>query len=180
MHSIQKEQLNIASYLLQYPEAQWLDELAAERDWLEARFAEPGAASIRRLIDHLLQTPLLSSQEAYSATFDLRAATCLNLSYHRYGDAKERGEELARFAAAYQASGFEPALSELPDYLPMLLELAAHSPNGEGQDMLREYASSLALLSERLEAEESPYAGLFEVLSEMMQPAHSGKGGCHG
>lgn len=181
MHSIQKEQLNIVSYLLQYPELQWLNELAAERDRLEASFAEPGCSSVRRVIDYLLQTPLLSSQEAYTATFDLRAATCLNLTYHRYGDSKERGEELARFAAAYQASGFEPALSELPDYLPMLLELAAHSPNGEGQEMLREYVPSLAVLSERLEAESSPYAGLFEVVTAVLQPAaDSGKGACHG
>jgi nitrate reductase delta subunit len=181
MHSIHKEQLNIVSYLLQYPEPQWLNELAAERDMLEACFAEPACSVIRRVIDYLIETPLLSSQEAYSATFDLQAATCLNLSYHRYGDAKERGEELARFAAAYQASGFEPALSELPDYLPMLLELAAHSPGGEGQDMLREYASSLALLSERLEAEKSPYAGLFQVLTALLQPeTDQERGVCHG
>jgi nitrate reductase assembly molybdenum cofactor insertion protein NarJ len=47
--------------------------------------------------------------------------------------------------------------------------------------MLREYASSLALLSERLEAEKSPYAGLFQVLTALLQPETDQETGvCHG
>ena len=176
-----KEQLKMLACLLQYPEPQWLAELAENRDRIEASFSGSDSVSIRRLIDHLLSAPLLSSQEAYAAAFDLNAATCLNLSYHRFGDAKERGAQLARFAAAYQERGFEPVIPELPDYLPMVLELIAHSPDQECQWMLLEYSPSLNLLAERLHTMHSRYADLFKILSRMLQSsADQAKGGLHG
>ncbi len=159
------------AFLLQYPEAEWIAELAGCRERMERSFSGSDAAAIRRLNHELLSAPLLSSQEAFAAAFDLDASTCLNLTFHQYGETKERGPELARFADAYHACGFEPGISELPDYLPMVLELIAHSPDGEGQWMLQEHSQSLALLAERLREAGSPYAALFKILSGMLEPA---------
>ena len=61
-----------------------------------------------------------------SRSFDLSRKHALYLSYWTDGDTRRRGEVLARFKAAYRASGFlVDTRGELPDYLPMVLEFAA-------------------------------------------------------
>ena len=166
-----KAKLKSLSFLLQYPDQTLVQELKNCRCEIEALFEGSEQEMVRELIRHLLQTPVLALQETFSAAFDLNPATCLNLTYHRYGDEKERGAALARYAQAYEDAGFSAVQPELPDYLPMLLELVAQDEEAALEWMLAENRHAITALAEGLAAGKNPYAGLFQVLSRMLPAA---------
>ncbi|HYR03125.1 MAG TPA: nitrate reductase molybdenum cofactor assembly chaperone, partial [Syntrophobacteria bacterium] len=86
--------LKVVSLLLQYPEAGWLDSLVS-LEGAASEIADPDSKALcNDFLNHLRNTPLLRLQENYSATFDLRPSTSLDLGYHRWGDGKERGGAL--------------------------------------------------------------------------------------
>ena len=148
-----------------------IEELSAFREQLETAFEGAALARIRQTIDYLLQTPVLALQERYSAGFDLNPSTCLNLTYHHYGDDKQRGAELARFAESYETCGFDPVRSELPDYLPMVVELLSESRDDTCWWMITQYREALAQLAERLGEAENPYSGVLQILAETAESA---------
>jgi nitrate reductase delta subunit len=158
------------SALLRYPD----DTLIRDLPLLEAAAAAlPDAIGgpLRPLISHLAGSPLLSLQAAYVATFDLRRRNCLYLSYYLNGDTRRRGEALWRFQEVYRKAGFRPAGSELPDYLPMLLELAASGGEAAADGLLSEHRRGIRLLLSALEASQSPYAGAIRALEAVLPPA---------
>ena len=65
----------------------------------------------------------------------------------------------------YRAAGFEPATTELPDHLPVLLEFLSTRPFAEAQDTLGHAAPILVVLSGRLQRRDSGYAAAFAALS---------------
>jgi len=161
----------VVSALLRYPD----EALIADLPLLEAAagaLPEPIGSPLHPLICHLASGPLLSLQVAYVATFDLRRRNCLYLSYYLNGDTRLRGVALWRFQQAYRRAGFRPARSELPDYLPMLLELAA-SDGGEATAaaLLSAHRQGIRMLASALEASRSPYAGAIRALEAVLPPS---------
>lgn len=159
--------LKLLSLLLQYPDPKLTADLAGLGE-LAGELPEACLEQIhRRFLPYLQSSPLLSIQQAYTQTFDLNPATCLYLTYHRWGDGKERGRDLARLRRSYQDAGYEDACGELPDYLPMVLEFASVSPGDTGFALLREFSSEIEQLHAHLQESRSPYAGLLGLLAEV-------------
>lgn len=147
----------VASWCLSYPDG----ELVARVPLLRSAVAEQGVASFEDFLDHLERTPLHELEREYVDVFDLSRRHALYLSYWTDGDTRRRGEVLARFKAAYRASGFLVDTSgELPDYLPMVLEFAAVADPEAGEALLREYRPSLELLRLGLAEDKTAYARL--------------------
>jgi nitrate reductase delta subunit len=145
----------LASVLLQYPTTALLDGL----DVVEAevtRLPRPGAAPLRRFLGWLRAAPPAEVAEHYVETFDLRRRCALYLTYYRHGDTRKRGMAMLAFTAAYRAAGLELASSELPDYLPLVLDFAALDPRGV--ELLRSHRPELELLLRGLRDAPSPYA----------------------
>ena len=67
----------------------------------------------------------------------------------------------------YRTGGFEPATSELPDHLPVLLEFLSTCPVAEVQDTLADAAHILEALNTRLDRRESPYGAVFAALLQL-------------
>lgn len=160
------------SALLRYPDEQLardLPLLQAAAGMLPAHAGRP----LLRLIAHLASQPLLSLQAEYVATFDQRRRCCLYLSYYKDGDTRRRGAALWRFRDTYRQAGFRPVGSELPDYLPMLLELAASGGDGEATaaGLMNEHREGIRMLHSALEARQSPYAGAVQALEAVLPPA---------
>lgn len=150
----------VASWCLDYPDAA----LAERLPQLGAALAEqPPSDAVTRLsalVDHLAGRPLADLQRDYVDVFDLSRERALHLSYWTDGDTRRRGEVLARFKAAYRASGFVVDLrGELPDHLPTVLEFAAVADPAAGVALLQEYRASLELLRFALLDLGTPYAG---------------------
>jgi len=156
----------LASVLLQYPTMALFDGAGELR---AAASAAPRAT--QRPFGIFLEWLSRSSPDTvarhYVDTFDLRRRCALYLSYYRYGDTRKRGMAMLEFTAAYRAAGFElggfePVGSELPDYLPLVLDFAALHPRGE--KLLRAHRAELELLLRALRDAESPYASVVEAV----------------
>jgi len=146
-----------ASLLLSYPD----EELVARVPLVRSALAEQRVHDLDAFLDHVERTRLRELEREYVDVFDLSRRHALYLSYWTDGDTRRRGEVLARFKAAYRASGFLVDTSgELPDYLPMVLEFAAIADPEAGEALLREYRPSLELLRIGLVEDETPYAAV--------------------
>ena len=139
------------SVLLQYPDAELLeaaDELPA---WMR-------------------ELPLRELQAVYVQTFDFDRRASLHLTYHTYGDRRQRGLELVRLKRRYADAGLPLEGGELPDFLPVLLEFAALVP-GDGEALLNELRAPLELVRSRLHQTESPFAELLDsVVAALPKP----------
>jgi nitrate reductase delta subunit len=152
----------VLSFLLQYPEAESLEFL---EDLHIAAQAIPDNARRQPVTDflaHLQGSPLIRLQEDYTATFDLSPPTSLNLTYHRWGEGKERGSALARLVDLYARAGYEIGDGELPDYLPLVLEFLSVCSPESARKIMAEYLVPVSTLASRLGESGSPYAGIVQ------------------
>lgn len=156
--------LKLLSACLAYPDAA----VVASLPELESAAAGVGDAPARgRLLDFLSQLrtqPLLALQEHYTAVFDLNPSASLNLTYHLMGDREDRGRALAELIEVYRQAGFEPALNDLPDFLPLLIEFLAAAPQAETHALVRRCLSAVPALAARLRQSGSLYAVPLELL----------------
>ena len=148
----------LLSVLLRYPDRQLLE----AREELAA--AAAGNAPLERFVAYLAASTQGELERTYVETFDLRRRSGLYLSYYVHGDTRKRGMALLRLKRLYTAAGLELTTGELPDHLPLLLELAALAPAGAGETLLREFRPALELLRASLRDADSPYADVLDAL----------------
>ncbi|HEX5192622.1 MAG TPA: nitrate reductase molybdenum cofactor assembly chaperone [Solirubrobacteraceae bacterium] len=152
----------LCSLLLCYPD----DELVDARGELAQACADadpPDAArALARFCEWWAAEDPLSLQQHYVETFDLHKRCSLYLSFYDEGDRRARGSALLRLKRLYRAAGLPLEGSELPDYLPVMLEFAAAAPGNRGEIVLREHRAGLELLRAALHRRKSPYAGVLD------------------
>jgi len=153
----------LVSLLLQYPGEELWDSIPLVREVLDELPHTQTVEAVEGFLDYLSATPLIRLQEQYTAIFDMDPDGCLNLTYHRCGDDKGRGSAMAELHALYRSAGFEPLTSELPDYLPLILEFLALCPEEAAPAICAQYGSEIERLGSRLKAFRSPYGALFDV-----------------
>lgn len=156
----------LLSALLQYPD----DDLLAARPRIAAAVAALPASPARRSLERFLTVftadDPVAAQQRYVDTFDLQKRSSLYLTYFRYGDTRRRGLSLLRLKRLYRAAGLVLEGSELPDYLPVMLEFAAMAPEGAGRGLLGEHRADLELLRLHLQERGNPYAHLLEAICD--------------
>jgi nitrate reductase molybdenum cofactor assembly chaperone NarJ/NarW len=148
----------ICSLLLRYPDAELLrmrPELAAAVDDLPP---SPAREALERFLGWWEATDPLVAEQHYVETIDLHKRSGLYLTFYGEGDKRERGSALLRLKQMYRSAGLPLEGSELPDYLPVMLEFAAVAPDGRGEIVLREHRAALELVQLSLRGHESPYA----------------------
>jgi len=161
-------QVKLISCLLHYPDESLLGLLPAFKEVLK----EIENASVRNKYDQILsyfeQTPLIQLQEQYTETFDISPSNCMNLTYHRWGDTEKRGPALVHLEEVYLKTGFERISSELPDFLPLVLEFTSERPDVACSEIIPIYGEVVVTLAERLGRAGHPYAILFEQLIDIL------------
>ena len=155
MHS---QQYKALSALLSYPQA----ELIAALPEISAALADQPA--LTPLFNYLTTHDLIALQENYVATFDRNPSHSLHLFEHIHGEDRARGQAMVDLIDEYRRHGFEPAASELPDYLPLLLEFLAQIEADAAADMLGEAVHVIAYVGNKLSVGHSPYAPIFALL----------------
>ena len=88
--------------------------------------------------------------EHYVEVFDRRRRCCLYLTYYTVGDTRHRGAALLAFKQALAAAGYEMAADELPDYLPVVLELSARSGDEVASALLSSHREGIEVLRSAL------------------------------
>ena len=154
--------LKLISILLQYPNkevksADWKEELkkVTKSDLSEY---------LNKFDDFFRQTPLNKLQETYVHTFDFDEKNNLYLSYSKQGDKKERGQVLAELKQIYEFAGFEIDSTELPDYLPLLLEFVSYSDKQIRTNLLGRFRNDIEKIEQILTQNENPYSNLLKAL----------------
>jgi nitrate reductase delta subunit len=154
----------LLSVLLRYPD----DEVIEHREEI-SRYAQdslpdsPARESVRSFLAFWEREPASRLQSGYAASFDFKRRGCLYLSYYRYGDARARGQVLADMKETYARAGYPLATTELPDYLPLVLEFASEAPEA-GLPILAEQRAAVEVIRRSLRYDESPYAHLLDAL----------------
>ena len=151
----------LASVLLQYPTGALFDGLG-ELDAAARSGPRAARGHLAAFLAWLRATPPREVAEHHVETFDLRRRSALYLTYYRHGDTRRRGMALLAFKTAYRAAGLAPAGTELPDYLPVVLDFAAVAPGGE--DLLRRHRADLELLRRALHEAGTPYARVVDAV----------------
>ena len=162
--------LKIISTLLSYPSKE-LKEAAFE---LKAAVLDDGLtgdaekALLNQLIDDIASRDVYEAQERYVELFDRTRTLSLHLFEHVHGESRDRGQAMVDLKQMYQDQGFDLAVSDLPDYLPMFLEFASIQIEKEREELLGQTVHILAALRTRLEKKNSIYANAFKVLESII------------
>lgn len=137
---------------------------------IDERLLSPGTlAKVLPFVADLGIADIYDLQERFVVLFDRSRSLSLNLFEHVHGESRDRGGAMVDLVETYRAGGFEPATTELPDHLPVLLEFLATRPLAEARATLADAAHILIALRERLERRESPYASIFDALVDLAQ-----------
>ena len=154
----------LVSLLLQYPEGPLLEARGELADAAEELPAGPQGDAVRAFARWYRGVPGDELQAVYVETFDFSRRTALHLTYHVFGDRRQRGMALLALKQRYVAAGFELADGELPDYLPVVLEFAALA--GEpGLEVLARNREAVELIRASLHDARSPWAGLLDAVA---------------
>ena len=152
--------------LLDYP----TPDLQAAADEIEQALREeraiPGAEleGVGAFIDRLRSTDIMDLQEYWIGLFDRSKRLALHLYEHSYGESRDRGQAMVNLALTYRMNGFELNASEMPDYLPLFLEVLSASPEVHARRYLTDALEIIEALRIRLEERDSTYAALLSAL----------------
>jgi nitrate reductase molybdenum cofactor assembly chaperone NarJ/NarW len=174
--------LHAASMVLAYPDQELLDHLGTIRAALAGSSVEEQFAPLVAHLEGGLPggdteptTGLARLQAFHVQEFDLSRKHSLHLSYWTDGDTRRRGQALVDVQRVYRESGLgvDPA-GELPDYLPLMLEFSAASPEA-GLPLLQRFRASLELIRLGLIADSIPHAGVLAAVCDCLpgEPAQS-------
>lgn len=159
--------------LLDYPEAEILSpEFMAD---LSADFpAVPEKAAVIEAATALQQFSLEDLRAHYVGLFELNNRYTLYMTYYKLTDSRERGQLLARLKMLYEMFGVQIEGTELPDYLPLMLEFLAYSrwqDDERKQDLKLLFAviedGTYELLTRAKTDEADPYFALVRAVRSM-------------
>ena len=161
--------LKALSLMLSYPTAELQDAMPEIGTVLagDPRLTLATRAALKQLADDLAQGDLFDVQESFVMLFDRSRTLSLNLFEHVHGESRDRGGAMVSLIETYRAAGFEPATTELPDHLPVLLEFLSTRPSLEAQETLADAAHIFDALVTRLVRRESGYDAAFAALSQL-------------
>lgn len=157
-----RAQLRVFMPLLRYPREDYVEQLhgamaTCERDLKVTRHLE----ILRKFTADLTQKQLF---ESYTAVFDINPAVTLDVGFHLFGLQYQRGAFLVKISGALRRYGIDPA-PELPDHLPLLLDLATRLPEDEGVSLIEEVIAPCVSRMRLAFAEDHP--GFGQVLQAL-------------
>jgi nitrate reductase molybdenum cofactor assembly chaperone NarJ/NarW len=161
--------LRVLATLLAYPDAPMRGHLPEMRVLLaaEAAVSLSRRAEIEALMDTLQRADPLATEAAYVEIFDRGRATSLHLFEHVHGDSRDRGPAMIDLGETYARAGLILTSTELPDYLPAVLEFVSTQPPREAHAFLGEIVHILNALFGALRKRDSAYASVVGALIEL-------------
>lgn len=152
--------LRAAGHLLDYPDAAWRERLPLVRSALEA-VGGGAARKLVRFVDQASQLPAGEAASRYVDVFDFKNRHSLYLTWWLDGDTRRRGASLVELKALFREAGFEFLETDLPDYLPVVLEFTAASGD---LGLLVRHRPGLELLRLALAESGTAYASVVEAV----------------
>lgn len=155
----------LLSLLLLYPEQDLLDSLPELK---EHALGQPLLNQhLLPLFDYLAEHELIVLQEHYVSTFDRNPAHSLHLFEHIHGESRDRGQAMVDLLKEYLEHGLAISADELPDYVPLFLEFLTQLDTNHAERLLGDAIHVLVHIGNKLSANNSPYAVVFDVLQSL-------------
>ena len=161
--------LKVLSILLQYPDDEFIQSIGELTEAVEEIPQVEQRQKCMNFLNYLGNTPLIRLQEEYTVTFDLNPATSLNLTYHKWGDGRERGNALAELNHLYHKAGYESCNDDLPDYLPLVLEFLSINRLANSFSFLGQYCDQIKAVGSRLSKDGSYYACILAMVLDIFR-----------
>lgn len=127
-------------------------------------FSPEERLAIALFVESLLEIDATQAQARYVQTFDLTAEHSLHLTHHLFGEEKTRGPALIDLTEYLKTYGFTHAETELPDFLPLLLEFVSELQEDESKVFLGDAGKVLKVIANNLDKAGSPYAALIHII----------------
>ncbi len=161
--------LRVLAHLLRYPDAELRAHLPEMQQALTTEAALPTSrlAELQALLEHLATQSAVDVESAYVELFDRGRRTALHLFEHVHGDSRDRGPAMIDLIQTYEKAGLFLGASELPDYLPVVLEFASTQPPQQAREFLGEIAHIVRVIFSALLKRESPYASVLAGVLEL-------------
>lgn len=161
--------LKALSLILSYPTRALQDAMPEIGGVVAAdpRLTAAARRALRPLVEDLRDLDIYDLEERFVLLFDRSRTLSLNLFEHVHGESRDRGGAMVSLLETYREGGFEPATSELPDHLPVLLEFLSTRPFAEAREILADAAHIFEALNARLARRESPYGAVFAALLQL-------------
>ncbi len=161
--------LRALAWLLRYPDAEMRAAIPELRRALhdDAALDAGRLTELDTLMDRLRGVGGLRAEAEYVELFDRGRRTALHLFEHVHGDSRDRGPAMVDLAQTYERAGLLFAPSELPDYLPVVLEFASTQPPEQAQAFLRETAHIVRAIFSALLERQSPYASVLAAVLDL-------------
>jgi nitrate reductase delta subunit len=160
--------LQAASVCLQYPDARIREMFPLVQSAVDALPPSPPRERLTGFLDHLEDIPPGALAEHYVEVFDRRRRCCLYLTWWSDGETRRRGGALAALKQRYRAAGVEWDSTELPDFLPAVLEYAATADLADGLGLLQEHRAGIELLRLALLDAGTQYAAPVEAVCALL------------
>ena len=161
--------LRVLAHLLRYPDAELRAHLPEMQQALKTEAALPASrlTELQALLQHLGTQSALDVESEYVELFDRGRRTALHLFEHVHGDSRDRGPAMVDLIQTYEKAGLYLGASELPDYLPVVLEFASTQPPPQAKEFLGEIAHIVRVIFSALLKRESPYASVLGAVLEL-------------
>jgi nitrate reductase delta subunit len=157
-----------ASICLQYPDDAVLPVLPDVRRAVDDLPAGLPRQRLTAFLDAAATTQPGELARHYVSTFDTSRRCCLYLTWWTDGDTRRRGGALVALKQRYRAAGVEFSGSELPDFLPAVLEYAATADLADGLALLQEHRAGVELLPLALLDAGTPYSAPVEAVCTLL------------
>jgi nitrate reductase delta subunit len=160
----------LLSLLLDYPDEELL---GCTGEMREAATELADSPARQAILDFLACREAMTpgaAQREYVETFDFAKRSTLYLSFHTYGDRRQRGMAMLQLKRAFRDSGLELSGGALPDHLPAILEFADVRPEA-GVEVLCGFRPALEIARAALHREDSAYASLLDAVCGLLPAA---------
>lgn len=161
--------LRVLAHLLRYPDSELRSHLLEMQQALTQEAALPPSrlGELQALLQHLRDQSALQVEAEYVELFDRGRRTALHLFEHVHGDSRDRGPAMVDLIQTYEKAGLYLGASELPDYLPVVLEFASTQPAEQAREFLGEISHIVRVIFSALHKRKSPYASVLAAVLEL-------------
>ena len=128
-----------------------------------------GSAPLNGFIDFVSQTTLTDLQEKYTQTFDMNPGTCLDLGWHLYGEAYERGAFMLKIRELLRDQGHTES-KELPDHLSHILAALDGLDPEDQKPMVNQFIQpALTKILDGFQETDNPFQFVIQYLDEQLK-----------
>lgn len=155
--------------MVSYPEAESVAAISS--------MEKNGSASLNSFLDFISGTELPDLQEKFTQTFDMSPNTCLDLGWHLYGEAYERGAFMLKIRELLREQGIAET-SELPDHLSHILAALDGLNPDDQKPMVHQFIQpALTKILAGFKDSDNPFQFAIQYMDEQLKRQFGTEGG---